>query len=305
MMNSHDVELQHSDSGQLRGILRNKHEGQTSRSFFQEYDTTVVSTTTKTSRCGRIFDHIIRPCLAELFSVIFCIFIYNHVDTQLSVRHLLFFNRILVLSAVDALLFIVFLAAFQTVHLSPSITIAQLFSLSTPWYLCILFFIQQFIGAIIGISLFYLANSDVKLDVPKVIQEVNSEWTKEVFELIIIQFIGTIMVVITHLMITRRYGKNKIYTGRVSKSPLSVFGAVLLSAFLSLLHSNISWNPLYAFALSLHNTMFESSSLVSIWQNHYIFWLGPTLGALFGCFLFRLVFAPEDKRMLACNNTSE
>lgn len=44
MMNSHDVELQHSDSGQLRGILRNKHEGQTSRPFFQEYDTTVVST---------------------------------------------------------------------------------------------------------------------------------------------------------------------------------------------------------------------------------------------------------------------
>uniref|UniRef100_A0A914EAD5 Uncharacterized protein n=1 Tax=Acrobeloides nanus TaxID=290746 RepID=A0A914EAD5_9BILA len=107
-----------------------------------------------------------------------------------------------------------------SVHLSPSITIAQLFSLSTPWYLCILFFIQQFIGAIIGISLFYLANSDVKLDVPKVIQEVNSEWTKEVFELIISQFIGTIMVVITHLMITRRYvwfqfGRTTIFSGWV------------------------------------------------------------------------------------------
>lgn len=47
-----------------------------------------------------------------------------------------------------------------SVHLSPSITIAQLFSLSTPWYLCILFFIQQFIGAIIGISLFYVSFSN-------------------------------------------------------------------------------------------------------------------------------------------------
>ena len=49
-----------------------------------------------------------------------------------------------------------------SVHLSPSITIAQLFSLSTPWYLCILFFIQQFIGAIIGISLFYVSFSNEK-----------------------------------------------------------------------------------------------------------------------------------------------
>jgi hypothetical protein len=97
-------------------------------------------------------------------------FIWKHIDAQLSERQVNFFTRILLLSALDAASIGIFLSAFETcvfygnfwffafrVQLNPAITIAQLFSMNTPWYLCILLICIQFLGGFAGILLFYVS----------------------------------------------------------------------------------------------------------------------------------------------------
>ncbi|VDM49871.1 unnamed protein product [Toxocara canis] len=101
----------------------------------------------------------------------------------------------------------------------------------------------------------------------------------------------------SQLMTSSRFGVGLTAIGRLSLSPLPIFAAIFLSSFLSLLLSTVSWNPLLAFGLAVFSA---AQSNYSPFLGHYVFWLGPTIGSLFGCFLFRLVFAPEEKRLVHC-----
>uniref|UniRef100_A0A914V1K4 Aquaporin n=1 Tax=Plectus sambesii TaxID=2011161 RepID=A0A914V1K4_9BILA len=65
----------------------------------------------------------------------------------------------------------------------------------------------------------------------------------------------------------------------------------------SLLHSTASWNPIRTLAASVAATVDGNQSLV--WLHHYVYWLGPIIGSLFASFLYRLIFADGEKRLIA------
>ncbi|CAD5217501.1 unnamed protein product [Bursaphelenchus okinawaensis] len=286
--------------GNLRSILRKQRDSQTSvRGYYDIYPEVGMSLPRKPlppreNKLLIFFNRVVRPCAAEYLAVFLSVYIFKHIETQLVDRQVQFFFRIVILSIIDAALIGIYLSSFETVQLNPAITLAQLFSLNTPWYLCILLFGMQFLGGLSGIGLFYLSHSGMFPALPKLVIDMDGDFNGSANELIVCQIAGTISVVISYMMATRPVGSQRIYVSRLYTGAVGPVTAVGLSSFLSLLHSNISWNPVNAFSLTLFHFLRGNNN--SVWHNHYVYWLGPVLGSLAACFLYRFILAPRDSR---------
>ncbi|KAE9554635.1 hypothetical protein FO519_002122 [Halicephalobus sp. NKZ332] len=305
MMQSQDTELVPLDGNSgspMRSILRNKETP--AREFYDIYDpygtgssktqSQTFSRSKSQGKCRKFLERIVRPCVAEFISVVISVIVYFHIESQLLQRHVTFFNKIIILSVVDCILYTVFFATFQTVHINPSISIAQLFTLTTSWTLCILLIIVQFLAVGAGTVLFYFFNSQVFPNSPTIIQDLTQDWTKGVYEMVVCQAIGTTMVVISNLLSTKRCSHGKSSWRRLNRSPLCVSSAVGLASLLSLLHSNVSWNSMYIFVMILLEA-FHGKGFNLVF-NHLLFWLGPLVGSLLGSILFKLLFAPQEQK---------
>uniref|UniRef100_A0A915C761 Uncharacterized protein n=1 Tax=Parascaris univalens TaxID=6257 RepID=A0A915C761_PARUN len=283
----------------MKGILRNRSEFVTKPTLSTSYRCRMYSDDSSNSPISRIscLECVLRPCIAEFFTVFFCLLVYKFVDAELLDRHVLFYNRILTLAVIDAITLLVFVTAFQTVQISPAITLAQLFSLSTAWPLCVMLLLMQLSASVMAIAIFALLRPSADVSSIQVLSDLDDDRTRVAFRLVLVQFIGSLMVVMSQLMTSTKFGVGLTAIGRLSSSPLPIFAAVFLSSFLSLMLSTVSWNPLLAFGLALFSA---AQGDYSPFIGHYVFWLGPTIGSLFGSFLFRLIFAPEESRLVHC-----
>uniref|UniRef100_A0A7E4V658 Aquaporin-2 n=1 Tax=Panagrellus redivivus TaxID=6233 RepID=A0A7E4V658_PANRE len=310
MMNSQDAELQPLDGNiagtPIRSILRNKSDTP-AKDFYDVYDTYGTTSALnkvqieaepprrrKTGRCRWFCERILRPCLAEYLSVVLTIVVYFHMESQLIQRQVTLVPKILVLSVVDSILYAIFFATFQTVHINPMITIAQAFTLTTQWYLCILFLMMQALGTISGAALVFVFNEDTFPSKPKVILDLSQEWAKGASEMFICQAIGTALVILANMMVTRPYEKDNVVWRQLYRSPLCVAGAIALCSLLSLFHSNVSWNPLYMVVMVLLEWL-HGKGLTLVFD-HLLFWSGPVIGALLGTIVFKLLFAPANEK---------
>uniref|UniRef100_A0AAF5PWA7 Aquaporin n=2 Tax=Wuchereria bancrofti TaxID=6293 RepID=A0AAF5PWA7_WUCBA len=245
------------------------------------------------------FNRIIRPCLAEFIAVFLCIFTGKIMENELT-THLLSFNteRIILQAFTDSVVVLAMITAFQTVHLNPVITLAEFFALTTAWPMCCAMVIMQILASITAIATFVLFRSDgSKLQMPTIIPDITIGHIGTAYHLIICQFIGTLLVIITHLLITKRTGSGLTALARPGDTPLSVVAAVFVSSLLCLLNSTIGWNPLLAFALASYGSIEFNFGLL---QMQGIFWIGPCLASLFACFLYRLLFATKESRLIKC-----
>ncbi|KAI6176836.1 Major intrinsic protein family and Aquaporin-like domain-containing protein [Aphelenchoides bicaudatus] len=181
------------------------------------------------------------------------------------------------------------------VQLNPAITITQLFSMNTPWFMCLFLICVQFLGGFSGILLFYSVHTGLFPTLPALVIDTNGDFTSSVFELIICQAIGNFIVCISFLIVTQKVGTSSLYVARLVGNPFSVVSAVALSSFLSLLHSNISYNPMSALVLSTFHYL-KGGGASTPWHNHYVFWLGPILGALCSCFIFRRIHSGSNRK---------
>ncbi|VDK41690.1 unnamed protein product [Anisakis simplex] len=188
---------------------------------------------------------ILRPCVAEFFSVFFCLFIYNLVDSELRDRHILFFNRILTLAAADAITVLIFYNAFQTLVNGEGSN----------------YFCGNWVGG---------------------------DWQNKSSSFSIYHNRAIVFAVDGMATLHRARINAAIRISSISYHFQYVF---------SLLLSTVSWNPLLPFGLAVFSIL---QSDYSPFLNHYVFWLGPIIGSLFGCFLFRLIFAPDEKRLMNC-----
>ncbi|KAI6201538.1 Aquaporin-1 [Aphelenchoides besseyi] len=306
-------EFQMSTDGPVRGILRkNQHRPTIYLNGYDHYsngnDPQMFAkkvTAKKESKWNAVYDRLIRPCLAEVFVLCISVFIFKHVETQITERQITFFTRILLLSAVDAAIVGIFLTAFETVQINAVITVAQLFSFNTPWYLCILLVGMQLVGGACGTGLFYLAHTGMYPTLPKLVIDANDfDFTSSVTELL---FDGN-STGRNFSTLHRSTGTQSTERciGRSVKFIHEVVRMKITSRILtfSLLHSNISWNPVVAFSLSIYHFIKGGGGSLS-WHNQFIFWLGPVLGALAACFLFRFILAPRDRRVQLCDNSPD
>ncbi|TMS36179.1 hypothetical protein L596_003412 [Steinernema carpocapsae] len=280
-------------SAPLRGILRNP----LNRPNFGNGSPHAVGHENIGDRKCHAADAIIRACTAELISVIITVFISLHTESALTEHHLSFLQRIALLSLIDASLVLVFISAFKTVHMSPVISLAQLFAMTTSWFLCILLCLTEVIASIAAVFLYSLLKTVPSTSLATVNQDVKTDWLRAIYILVILQFCGATMVVMSNLMITSRQGGKHVYVGVMTGSPLCLFASILISSFLSLTKSTVRWNPLQSLAISV---FFTYTSEHTPWSSHAFFWMGALGGSMFACFLYRLFFAPEDKRLTNC-----
>ncbi|CAJ0608745.1 unnamed protein product [Cylicocyclus nassatus] len=121
------------------------------------------------------------------------------------------------------------------------------------------------------------------------------------------QFLGTALVVVAHLMSCSSVRKSRVRIGSLNECPWSLFMGISLSSLLSLLHSTCHWNSLQATSIALLRSL--SGRATEALHEQYIFWLGPLIGSLLACFLYRLL-KPNDERGCTsfsgyCNDTLE
>ncbi|VDN95553.1 unnamed protein product [Brugia pahangi] len=185
-----------------------------------------------------------------------------------------------------------------SVHLNPVITLAEFFALTTAWPMCCAMIVMQIIASITAIATFVIIRSGgSELQMPTIISDITIGDIGAAYHLILSQFIGTLLVIITHLLITKRTGSGLTALAKPGDTPLSVVAAVFVSSLLCLLNSTIGWNPLVAFALASYGSIENNFGLLRM---QGIFWIGPCLASLFACFLYRLLFATKESRLIKC-----
>ncbi|VDP12788.1 unnamed protein product [Onchocerca flexuosa] len=263
------------------------------------------------------FGRIIRPCLAEFVAVFLCILIGKVMESELSVHITASSTERIILQALtDSVIVLVMIMAFQTVHLNPVITLAEFFALTTAWPMCCAMIIMQIFASVTAIAAFAMFRSgDSELQMPTIIPNITSDRVDATYHLILSQFIGTLLVVIIHLLITTRTGSGLTALAQPGDSPLSVAAAVFVSSLLwgeirkrpaemkgqHLLNSTVGWNPLLAFALASYRSIDCNFAPL---QMQGVFWIGPCLASLLACFLYRLLFATKKSR-LKCTTWNE
>ncbi|VDK81039.1 unnamed protein product [Onchocerca ochengi] len=262
------------------------------------------------------FGRVIRPCLAEFVAVFLSIFIGKVMESELSVHITASSTERIILQALtDSVIMLVMIMAFQTVHLNPVITLAEFFALTTAWPMCCAMIIMQIFASVTAIAAFAMFRfGDSELQMPTIIPNVTIDRVDATYHLILSQFIGTLLVVIIHLLITTRTGSGLTALAQPGDSPLSVAAAVFVSSLLwreikkrptemkgllssNLLNSTVGWNPLLAFALASYRSIDCNFAPL---QMQGVFWIGPCLASLLACFLYRLLFATKESRLIKC-----
>uniref|UniRef100_A0A183E848 G_PROTEIN_RECEP_F1_2 domain-containing protein n=1 Tax=Gongylonema pulchrum TaxID=637853 RepID=A0A183E848_9BILA len=179
--------------------------------------------------------------------------------------------------------------------LSPVISLAELFALTTAWPMCCILVIMQLLGSVSAIALFAsMRHRTAQIQMPIILQDITMDRTGAAYHLVLMQFIGTLLVVVSHLLLTRRTGSGLTALARPAASPAPIAAAVFLS---SLLNSTNGWNPLVAFALASYDSIGCDFGAI---KRHAIFWIGPCLATLFACFLYRLAFARCSHLIFLC-----
>ncbi|KAI1713610.1 major intrinsic protein [Ditylenchus destructor] len=260
---------------------------------------------TTTQKLKSTCAHIFRPILAELVVVFLCTIIHLRVKQSLEIR---FPNaaKIILLSLTDGILVLSFVSVLRTVHINPVVTVANLFVTTSKWYLCPFILLSQLIGATVAVFLNSVVhNSETIFDMESELRPLLAiDDLQAVCQVMFNQFLGTIPVILCHIHFTTLL--NGVF--RAEPSIFRVIGlsaAVSLNTFLGLLTSPLSWNsPLMTLALTIQklvlsllprsaNRWFNAGKDGSVsqnmnWHNQYIFWLGPLLGALVACILYRV-----------------
>ncbi|CAG9536250.1 unnamed protein product [Cercopithifilaria johnstoni] len=285
-----------NDNFEMRSILKNNNH--------IKYDSYYTPTAIQ-YQCNHMdhkqncFNRIMRPCAAEFIAVFLCIFIGKMMENELTV-HVTSSNteRIILQALTDSVVMLAMVTAFQTVHLNPVITLAEFFALTTAWPMCCAMIIMQILAsatAIASFAMFRFGGSELQMSI--IIPDITADRIGAAYHLVLSQFIGTLLVVITHLLITTRTGSGLTTIARPGDTPLSVVAAVFVSSLLCLSNSTIGWNPLLAFALASYASIDYNFGPL---QMQGIFWIGPCLGSLFACFLYRLLFATKESRLIKC-----
>uniref|UniRef100_A0A915Q2Y9 Aquaporin n=1 Tax=Setaria digitata TaxID=48799 RepID=A0A915Q2Y9_9BILA len=284
-----------------RSILKNSNDIKCSGSY---YTPAIVNyQCNELDEKGSYFNRIIRPCAAEFVAVFLSIFIGKVMEEEL-VLHITTSNteRIILQAFTDSVVVLAMLMAFQTVHLNPVITLAEFFALTTAWPMCCAMVIAQMVASVTAIASFAMIRLDnLELQMPTV-HNIAMDRVGIMYHLILSQFIGTLLVIVTHLLVTGRTGSGLTALARPKESPLSVVAAVFVSSLLCLLNSTVGWNPLLAFALASYGSIDCNFGPL---QMQGVFWIGPCLASLSACFLYRLLFAGKEFRLIKCTTWNE
>uniref|UniRef100_A0A914XRT8 Uncharacterized protein n=1 Tax=Plectus sambesii TaxID=2011161 RepID=A0A914XRT8_9BILA len=118
--------------------------------------------------------------------------------------------------------------------------------------------------------------------------------TTEIYQGVICELVLTYIVVNSALMSATDTNSNVL-------APLAVGLSYSLSIFAAGALTGASMNPARSLGPCISASIFADHTKLpvgKIWGKHYIYWVGPALGAALGALLYRLFLAKEEKRIL-------
>ncbi|XP_045214723.2 aquaporin-8-like [Mercenaria mercenaria] len=240
------------------------------------------------------FDRIWRPLIAEMVGVTLfvfvgcCAFLSGEI-TSVALGHGLTFA-----------LLIMGLGEISGGHFNPAVTLGVTLAGGLPVVLAPAYIIAQIVGGILGASLvrgtlpkgvysmigggvhhlgkFYIPASETVAT-----ESVEPGWG------LLIELVLTTVLVFTVLM-SAVNPKTK-----TSLAPLAIGFAVAADIMAGVRLTGASMNP----ARAIGPAIVASAVLDDAWEYHYIYWVGPILGAILAALLYKLFFTSANQRWIA------
>ncbi|KAM4796074.1 aquaporin-2-like [Rhinophrynus dorsalis] len=160
-------------------------------------------------------------------------------------------------------------------HLNPAVTLAFLVGTQISFIQAIFYVIAQLLGAVVGAALLYEFTPSEIRGVFGVNQPTNDISSGQALS---IEIFLTLQLVLCILASTDSRRDDNI-----GSPAISIGLSVVLGHLLGIYYTGCSMNPARSFGPALITGNFD---------NHWIFWLGPSLGAIFACLIYTFLFAP-------------
>nr|QIE08068.1 aquaporin 8 [Sinonovacula constricta] len=233
------------------------------------------------------FDQSVRPVLAELVGVTLFVFIGclalsdgNIVGAALG-------------HGLTITLLIVGLGEISGGHFNPAVTVGVLLSGRIRPLLALGYILGQLVGGILGAAIVRgVLPSAVYKSIGGGVHHLSpiiGDTTVEPGWGFLIETMLTLVLVFTVLMAAVN---EKTKSGL---APLAIGFAVAVDIMAAGKLTGASMNPARAFGPAVC----ASSELNDAWKYHYIYWLGPLVGAIIAALLYRLLFASPSRRLIA------
>ncbi|XP_060657953.1 aquaporin-like isoform X1 [Drosophila nasuta] len=170
-------------------------------------------------------------------------------------------------------------------HLNPSVTLANYIYRLISWPMAIAYFVAQMVGAFVGYGLVKASlPEDVvcSSDTPKGVCITALGEGISAGQGVLIEFLLTVILIIICCAVwdprNATFGDSTGIRFGLAIACISLTGGQFTGA---------SMNPARSFAPALWN---------NAWDNHWIYWVGPLVGAVFAAFLYKYVFRPTGAK---------
>ncbi|XP_062605115.1 aquaporin-8-like [Saccostrea cucullata] len=232
---------------------------------------------------GSVVDKFVRPTLAEFLGTAFLVFLLcSCAPIRLNTfMHIIEGNVFSALVYGFGYAFLIY--AFGDIsggYFNPVITFALTLNGALPVLVAICFFIAQIGGSFLGAALALAAIPTNKYKefiggATMLINETEPGWA------VLIEGILTFILTFTVLLTSLDKKKKKM-------SPLAIGFSVIACAMSGARYTGGSMNP----ARSLGPAAAYSKYLeFNVWEHHYVYWVGPTAGAVVAAIIYRFLFA--------------
>lgn len=242
-----------------------------------------------------IYEKILQPCLAELAGVAFFVFVGATSAAT---------DQLLLIAVAHGLALAIAIGSLGIIsggHLNPAVTVGVAIAGGIAPGLALLYILSQLIGAILGAALCrgVLNYTSAVLTASNATQTVYEQFkggahalgpNVEVGTATLAEIVVTTLLVLVVLMtaVRKRSAQEKVV------APVFI-GLVVLVGILAIGPvTGGSMNPARSFGPAVVFANISSS----VWHHHWIYWVGPIVGAIFAGFAYRLLLASPDKRLL-------
>ncbi|KAK6171368.1 hypothetical protein SNE40_019573 [Patella caerulea] len=244
-------------------------------------------------RSGNFYDEFIQPCLAELVAVTLFVFVGTMaVFTVLTTPPPA--NPAVAVALAHGLTIAILVAVTAPIsggHINPAVTLAMVISREMKPVLAAGYFTCQIIGALLGATFTRSVLGDAKYS-----QYGGGAHTLgagiEPGQGILCEILLTtvLILVILHVAVDPKT-QNPL-------APLAIGFAVTVDILAGINVTGASMNPARSFGPAVVISVFNKS----IWDYHYIYWVGPFLGSFLAAFIYKFVTADKSKRLVFKND---
>lgn len=173
-------------------------------------------------------------------------------------------------------------------HFNPAVTLGVTISGGNPIVVSIFYFLAQILGGMVGaaFALAVLPESvykGIKGGAHTLGHGVYPGWA------ILAEGILTFLLVFTVLMTAVDEEKSNL-------APLAIGFAVAVDIIAGAKTTGASMNPARSFGPAVAYSKYGD---VNVWEHHYVYWVGPTAGAIAAAVIYRFLFASGNRRFYA------